>query len=117
MPKKEERREEFDISEQKLEKRWKEITNIIFSFLFFSIVALICEFLGIGDWIRKNAVWFLLVAIGVVELDLIGTAEQFYRLTKGDTEKQQEDLIKKMGQLQTDMDHIKNTIRELGERR
>jgi len=112
-----ETKEELWIGQQKFERRWNAITNIIFSFLFFGIAALICEVFGIGDWIRRNTVWFLLFAIGVAELDLTRTAEQFYRLTKGNTGEEEEDLMKQIHQLETNVNYIKNTVKELKERR
>jgi len=102
---------------EKYETKRQGLINIIFSSLFFLIVAFISEFFGIGDWIRRNAVWFLLFAIVVVELDLIGTIQQLARLIKSDTNNEQKELMEKIGQLAIDVDFIKNTVKELKERR
>ena len=91
--------------------------NLIFSLLFILVVAFISDFIGIGDWIRKNSVWIMLFAIVLLELNSIGSINRLWLFIKRNSENEHEDLTKKIGQLVIDMDFIKNTMKELKERR
>ena|SRR4030042_3449602 len=92
-------------------------TNLIFSSLFILIVAFISYFIGIDDWIRKNSVWLVLFVIILVELDCIGSIDRLWLFIKRNSKNEHEDLMEKLGQLVIDVDYIKNTVKELKERK
>lgn len=101
------------LNSEENESKRQGLMNIFFSFLFFAVVAFISEIVGIGDWVRRNAVWFVLFAVGVVELDNIGTIQQLWRFIKNNSENEHKDLMEKIGKLTTDVDYIKITMKEL----
>ena len=92
-------------------------TNLIFSSLFILIVAFISYFIGIDVWIRKNSVWLVLFVIILVELDCIGSIDRLWLFIKRNSKNEHEDLMEKLGQLVIDVDYIKNTVKELKERK
>ena len=99
---------------EKITQSW---INLIFSSLFILIVAFISYFVGIDDWIRKYSVWFVLFVIILVELDCIGSIDRLWLFIKRNSENEHEDLMEKIGQLVIDVDYIKNTVKELKERK
>lgn len=79
----------------------------------FIIVYFAVEFLGVGDWVRKNSIWFITFIVVMVGILINNLARYIIDVLEYKTDADKDLLLEKLKDLDLDIDYIKNTIRAL----
>jgi hypothetical protein len=77
------------------------------------IAYFVIDFLGFGDWVRKNSIWFMMFALAVMALFLTNLAKEILEQIKNDSSSNEHPVLKRLEELDLDIDRIKNTVKVL----
>ncbi len=77
------------------------------------IMYFIVNFLGIGDWVRDNSIWFITLLVVVLGIFINNLAEWIRETIKSHVDDDKEMLLEKLKELELGVDYIKNSIKGL----
>lgn len=97
----------------KLDKIGKAIAQTLPFITGFIIIYFAVEFLGIGDWVRKNSIWFITFMVVVVGIFINNLTEWATEVIKCNADDDKNLLLEKLKDLELDIDYIKNTMKDL----
>jgi len=98
---------------EKMNTVGKTIAQAICVAIGFVVLYFAVEFLGFGDWVRKNSVWLITFALVIVAIFITNLAEWVIETTRHVANSDKDDLLEKLKDLELDIDYIKNSVKVL----
>lgn len=77
----------------------------------FIILYFVIEFLGYGDWVRRNAVWIITLVLLIGAIIIANLAKWVIETTRHTANSDKDDLLEKLKDLELDIDYIKTSIK------
>jgi NhaP-type Na+/H+ or K+/H+ antiporter len=98
---------------EKMNTIGKTIAQAIGVVVGFIILYFAVEFLGFGNWVRKNSIWVITFALVMGTIFITNLAEWVIETMRHAADSDKDDLLEKLKDLKFDIDYIKNGVKVL----